>query len=134
MSSARATFEGWAIVELMGHRRLAGSVSEVTMFGTSFMRLDVPSDPPVTQFYGGSAIYAVTPTTEDIARRISAQSRPTPVHAYELPAPSRIPAEEDDDGDDGDDGDSAEHGSDELDDGDGDAIERNQVADKDEAI
>jgi hypothetical protein len=28
-----AAFEGWAIVELMGHRRLAGRVSEVQLDG-----------------------------------------------------------------------------------------------------
>lgn len=94
-------FEGWAIVELMGHRKLAGNVTEVTIAGAAMLRLDVPSDPPVTQFYGGSAIYCITPTTEELARRIAANSRPTPVHAYELPAPRpvgpRIPRESFDD-------------------------------------
>lgn len=80
-------FEGFAIVELMGHRKLAGHVSEVTIAGGAFIRLDVPSDPPVTQYYGPSAIYCITPTTEDLATRIAKASRPTPVHAYELPAP-----------------------------------------------
>lgn len=82
-----ASFSGWAIVELMGHRKLAGHVSEVTIAGAAMLRLDVPSDPPVTQFYGGSAIYCITPTTEELARKVAAASRPTPVHAYGLPAP-----------------------------------------------
>ncbi|MGE5801580.1 MAG: hypothetical protein ACM358_04945 [Gemmatimonadota bacterium] len=62
-------FEGWAIVELMGHRKLAGHVSEVTIAGAAMLRLDVPSEPPVTQFYGGAAIYCITPTSEELARR-----------------------------------------------------------------
>lgn len=33
----------WAILELLGHRRLAGRVSEVTLAGTTMLRLDVPS-------------------------------------------------------------------------------------------
>lgn len=37
-------FEGWAIVELMGHRRLAGFVREVSMFGASMLRLDDDAD------------------------------------------------------------------------------------------
>jgi hypothetical protein len=35
-------FEGWAIVELMGHRRLAGYVREVELAGAGMLRLDVP--------------------------------------------------------------------------------------------
>lgn len=84
---ATPEFEGWAIVELMGHRKLAGYVRDVTMFGAAFCRLDVPSEPPVTQYYGPSAIYCVTPTTEDLAKRVAQAARPTPVTRYELPEP-----------------------------------------------
>lgn len=35
-------FEGWAILELMGHRRLAGYVREVELAGAGLLRLDVP--------------------------------------------------------------------------------------------
>ncbi len=84
-------FEGFAIVELMGHRKLAGHVREVTIAGGAFIRLDVPSDPPVTQYYGPSAIYCITPTTEDLAKRVAQAARPTPVHQYELPAPKPAP-------------------------------------------
>ena len=37
-------FEGWAILELMGHRRLAGYLREQTVSGASFLRLDVPGE------------------------------------------------------------------------------------------
>lgn len=77
----------WAIVELMGHRKLAGELREVTIAGGAFLRLDVPSQPPVTQFYGSSAIYCITPTTEDLARKVAEAARPTPVSRYELPEP-----------------------------------------------
>ena len=39
------TFEGWAIVELMGHRRLAGYVTETELAGAPMLRLDVPEHP-----------------------------------------------------------------------------------------
>lgn len=80
-----AAFESWAIVELMGHRKLAGFVSEVTMFGVVLMKIDVPCDPPVTQYYGGQSIFSLTPTSEQLARQAAKASRPTPVHRYELP-------------------------------------------------
>lgn len=90
-------FEGFAIVELMGHRKLAGYVREVTIAGAAMLRLDIPSDPPVTQYYGASSLYCLTPTTEELAKRVAQAARPAPVHAYELPAPKA--ADEDDEED-----------------------------------
>lgn len=40
--SSESHFEGWAILELMGHRRLAGYVSECEVAGTKLLRIDVP--------------------------------------------------------------------------------------------
>lgn len=91
-------FEGWAVVELMGHRRLAGYVREAAAFGTSLLRIDVPGDDPekahATQYYGGGSIYAVTPCTEEIARTLSKQTRETPAAiAFALPEPKRCDSE-----------------------------------------
>lgn len=91
--SDEVTFEGWAILELMGHRRLAGRLSEVTIGGSSFLRLDIPgpSDPDpdddlaATQFYSPSAVYCITPTTEAMARQVANLNRPRPVQPWELP-------------------------------------------------
>ena len=96
-------FEGWAIVELMGHRRLAGFVTEQEIAGQSFLRLDIvgrdtkidEDDGPevalkggfeggVTQFYSPQAVYCITPTTQDIAVTIGRRSHPAPVQRYEL--------------------------------------------------
>lgn len=89
MSEAKV-FESWAILELMGHRRLGGFVSEVEMAGVGMFRIDVPElvdgdtrHAAATQFYAPAAVYAITPTTEEIARAV--RSRPAPVHAFELP-------------------------------------------------
>lgn len=84
-------FASWAILELMGHRRLAGYVTEEEIAGASLLRIDIPlgeGEAPVTQFYSAGAIYCITPTTEETARRVAAGARPEPVHAWELPAPS----------------------------------------------
>lgn len=68
--SGEITFEGWAVVELMGHRQRAGQVKDVEMFGGKLLRIDIPvtADAMVTEFYGCSAIYALRPCTEEIAR------------------------------------------------------------------
>ncbi len=66
----------WAIVELMGHRKLAGLVSEETKFGTAMLRIDVPAIGDIaafTQYYGGTSIYAMTPCSEQVARGVAAK-------------------------------------------------------------
>jgi hypothetical protein len=79
-------FADWAILELMGHRRLAGFVQEAELAGAGLLRIDIPSAPPVTQFYGVSSVYCLTPTTEEIARGLARSVSVQPVHPYELPA------------------------------------------------
>ena len=78
-------FEGWVILELMGHRRLAGYLREQTIGGAAFLRIDIPADPPVTQLYAPAAVYAITPTSEETAREVATLARPAPVHRWELP-------------------------------------------------
>lgn len=89
--------ETWAILELMGHRRLAGFLTEAEVAGAKMLRIDVPGrdGQMTTQFYAPAAVYAITPTTEELARRFAEHAQPRPVSVYELPAP----AEPDDDED-----------------------------------
>lgn len=91
MSEAITTFEQWAILELMGHVRLAGKITEEEHFGSKLGRIDVPNDDGgfTTQFFGGNSIYRLTPTTEEIARSVAKSSQPAPVHSWELP---RLPS------------------------------------------
>lgn len=51
-------FEHWALVELMGHQRIAGLVSEQTIAGKGFIRVDVPKENGeiiFTRFFGPDA-------------------------------------------------------------------------------
>lgn len=100
MTESRNAYEGWAIVELMGHRRLAGQVSQAEQYGVAMLRLDIPAvdeQPAATQFYGGTSIYCITPTTEEIARGIAEHNRPAPVNRWELPEHRAIEALDPDD-------------------------------------
>lgn len=97
---------GWVILELLGHRRLGGHLTEVTIAGAGFLRLDSPGgdgQPPMTQIVNPSSVYCITPTTEDIARRAAALGRPAPVSRWELAA-LPVPDEDDDEDDAPDDG------------------------------
>lgn len=59
----------WAVVEIFGHRRHAGRIREEERFGAKMLRIDVPikGDPAagwMTHWYGGAAIFCITPTDE----------------------------------------------------------------------
>lgn len=85
-------FAGWAILELMGHKRLAGYVSEVEFAGAAMVRIDVPGDEDdatATQLYSASALYCLTPTDEATARRVAKLATLAPVTRWELGAPDR---------------------------------------------
>ncbi|HUV08434.1 MAG TPA: acetyltransferase [Spirochaetia bacterium] len=80
-------FEEWAILELMGHRRLAGLVREETIGSASFIRIDVPDGNggfSATQFYNPASVYCMTPTTQGMAEQVAARERPQPVQQWEL--------------------------------------------------
>jgi hypothetical protein len=80
-------FEAWGLLELFGHQRLAGKLSDQTIGGVHFLRIDVPAVgdvPPYTSFFTQGAIYGMTVTTEDVARRLAGTLQARPVSAYEL--------------------------------------------------
>jgi hypothetical protein len=88
-SNTQPAFEHWCVVELMGHQRIAGKVTEQNLFGTALMRVDVPEidgRDGFTKFYGATAIYAVTPVEEAVARAIAKSIDTRPVEEWQLRA------------------------------------------------
>ncbi len=92
-------YETWAVVELLGHKKLAGFVSEQTIAGAALIRVDVPETvhehnviptevrPAYTKLIGVGSIYCITPTTEEVARRCARE-----IERYNDPLPVRLPA------------------------------------------
>lgn len=97
---------GWAVLELLGHRKLAGYVQEATLAGGAFLRIDVclPADAShdgesfededgapllriASQFYPPSSVYCLTPTTREMCLRMAQRYQPEPITRWELPAP-----------------------------------------------
>jgi len=87
MNDKAETFDQWAIVEIMGHDRYAGRVTEQAIGGCAFVRVDVPGTEDVaafTKLFGQGSIFSITPCTEDVAREAVKrfQSKPLSVAGY----------------------------------------------------
>jgi hypothetical protein len=69
----------WAVVELMGHVRMAGWVSEQERFGSKLGRIEIPNDEGsyVTQWFGGGSVYRLTACDEATARAVAHLSAPS---------------------------------------------------------
>ena len=92
-TDTNATFESWAIVEIMGHKRFAGLVTEQSIGGTSFVRIDVPEVttdggtalPAFSKLFGAQAVYCISPCTEETARAFARSFRSRAFELYEAP-------------------------------------------------
>lgn len=109
-----AKFEEWAVIEIMGHKRFAGFITEQAIGGASFVRVDVPEIdvgggtvmPAFTKLFGAASVYCISPCTEQTARAFAKTLRAESFHRYEAPrleahAPT-APSFDDDDDDDED--------------------------------
>jgi PRTRC genetic system protein C len=81
-------FEQWALIELFGHQRIAGFLTEQAIGGCSFLRVDVPAVdgvPAFTKLFGQGAIYGISFVSEEIAKAAAKSYRIRPVSTYEIP-------------------------------------------------
>ena len=84
-------FYCWAVIEVMGHNRYAGHVTEQAIGGCAFVRVDVPAvdgKPAFTKLLGQGSIFAITPCSEEVARNVAAQSYAKPIEVYSPPIPA----------------------------------------------
>lgn len=80
-------FELWCLVELFGHNKIAGLVTEQTIGGSSFIRVDVPAvgeTQPFTRFFNGTAIYALNPMEEDTCKAIAERLQAKPIDSWDM--------------------------------------------------
>lgn len=80
-------FKTWALVELFGHTRVAGEVSEQTIAGGAMVRIDVPetdSSPAFSRIVNVNAIYAINPMSEEMVRSIAGQLNVKPIQSWDI--------------------------------------------------
>jgi hypothetical protein len=117
-------FSGWAVVEVLGHNKYVGQVEEVVLAGAGMLKVSVPEVPATGPYSPGirafvkyvppTALYALTPITEEEAMRAIGRVRATPHNIPMIAAPAysdqsdewnRPPRDEEDGGEDMDDDD-----------------------------
>lgn len=80
-------FELSAIVELFGHTRMAGKVTEQTIGSASFIRIDVPdtkTNPSFTRIVNPSAVYAINPVTEEVMLDMAERISERPIESWDI--------------------------------------------------
>jgi hypothetical protein len=90
--TVKEKFEAWGLVELMGHQRIAGRISEQAIGGSNLLRVDVPLFDAEqkhrfdfrTVFYGSSAIYALHVIGESEAMELARRGDTRPSYAWHL--------------------------------------------------
>jgi hypothetical protein len=80
-------FEQWCLVELYGHNRIVGKVTEATIGGCSFVRVDVPeteNQKAFTRYFGNASIYSLNPISKEVADELLKQYALPPVNAFQI--------------------------------------------------
>ena len=113
MSEDQNKFEGWAVVEIMGHNREIGYVTTQYFGGSALFRVDQPelpereytlehpqyvgteycpagstvkrvAVPAKTAYVGASSVFRMTPCTEEMARASNEQMIPRPIQILHI--------------------------------------------------
>lgn len=81
------SYNKWAVVELFGHRVVAGFVSAEYIGDQSFVKVQVPEtslSPAWEKSYGKNAIYAITPCSEEDAKRACLHWNASPFEDFSI--------------------------------------------------
>jgi hypothetical protein len=90
MGVEKAKLEQYAIVEMMGHRKVIGKITESDIGTGSLLKVTVlgkDGEPERTEYIGVGSIYCLTIVTEEVAKSASSHYSPEPTWAYALNRP-----------------------------------------------
>jgi hypothetical protein len=80
-------FDIYALIELFGHSRISGRVTERNIGGASFLQVDVPdtkNNPAFTRFINPSAVYAINPITKEMAEVYAENLSVSPIKSWDV--------------------------------------------------
>ena len=87
METVRTPVEFWALVELFGHAKIAGYLTEQSIGGTNMIRVDVPAtdkQPAFTRLFGSAAIYSINPVDEVTAKFYADRLDQKPIQIWDV--------------------------------------------------
>lgn len=79
--------ELFAIVELFGHGKIAGKITEQSIGPDSFIRVSVPETTQVPAFdrlFNPKAIYAINPVTEEVMKVTAEALHSAPIQSWDV--------------------------------------------------
>jgi len=79
--------EFWAIVELMGHQKIAGYLTTINTGASVFFMVDVPEiglAQAFTRIFNPAAVYAINPVDEQTARIVANSLKAKPVAEWSI--------------------------------------------------
>lgn len=82
-------FEAWCIIEVMGHARKSGRVTEETIAGSPMLRVDVPASATdltkfTTHYLSAQSIFQIHPCDENTARLAAAADGRRESYEYDI--------------------------------------------------
>jgi len=80
-------FELTGIVELFGHQKVAGQISEYSIGSSTFIRIDVPDtklQPKFTRFVNPTAVYSINPTDKTTMQFMADAISAKPIDSWDF--------------------------------------------------
>ncbi|HEY8560459.1 MAG TPA: hypothetical protein VIL74_08785 [Pyrinomonadaceae bacterium] len=88
MGVEKQKLQEYAVVEMMGHRKIVGKITESDIGLSSLLRVDVLNREggfDRTEYIGQGSIYCLTIVTEEAAKAAAANNSPAPTWAWNIP-------------------------------------------------
>lgn len=91
MGVEKEKLEQYAVIEMMGHRKIVGKITESDIAAGSLLKVTVLGKdgvPDRTEYIGTGSIYCLTIVDEESAKLVAAANAPEPTWAWGI-APQR---------------------------------------------